>query len=191
MNKQAFVKLLEMRIWHDYSFIGEIIPDLVPLSYNVHELIEIVPSQRTQKILKDYDLLFKTTSAGFIVLVRLKHEDSLASFTSFEASEKLTFYLYSKHPYFSTMTNLPQVTFDKHLLYFNNLDKNILQLGNRNVLHISKSLPAYDPDFLDSYKMGEVIRKDGKVWEVIDIPPKDLNGQDQEEIEKSWAAGKE
>ncbi|MEZ4848556.1 MAG: hypothetical protein R3B93_08040 [Bacteroidia bacterium] len=168
MGIHAFTKLLEVRIWHDYLLFAEKLPPDIPSRYDVTELVNIVPSEKTKTILESYNLLFRPTSTGFVVLAKTIGEEPAQTFTIFDEPVKLSFLIQGKHPAFPVMTNLPLQGFTKNLLYFNNLQSNVLNIENKVVHYISTPLPGYEPGF--KYQMSDLIRHGNKVYEVIDIP---------------------
>ena len=183
---QVFTKLLEVRIWHDYFFLGATIPEQVPIQLDNSDLFEIVPSHRTEKVLRSLNLIFKTTRLGFQLIARIKEGDPNVTFASFDKRVKLTFFLRAKHPAFSIITGLPIGSFSKQLFYFQNLRTNTIDIGGNSVHFLSTPLPGFEQSSV--YEMGDLIRVQERVFEVIDIP---ANQQPVPGLNRSdWAEGK-
>ena len=182
-----FRKLLEVHIWHDYLLQeGDSTPSNVPLTYHISELFDIIPSKRTRAILQSYDLLYRSTNTGFILLSRVKEAQPNETFSIFDEGIKLSFFIQVKHPGFSVMTNLPFEGFNKNLFYFSNLKSNILNIGDRAIHFLSNPLSGFKSGH--TYLMGELIRAKNQVAEVINVPVKAI--RNNRPIPKTWAVGK-
>lgn len=183
---QVFTKLFEVRIWHDYSFLGDIIPEHPSFSYKVTELVKVYPSKRTRDILASYNLIYKPTQAGFIVIARVKESEAVQTFSRFDERVKLSFFIQAKHPNFSIFTNLPLQDFTNHLLYFDNLTANTIEIDGRPLHFISNPLPGFSPGHV--YQVGDLVREHGKVFEAIDIPVAEAPMPNI--VQNAWASGK-
>lgn len=167
---QVFEKLLEVRIWHDYSFLEEQIPERVPFSYRLGNLIEIIPSKRTKRVLRAHDLIFKPTQVGFMIVVKVLDRpgsDKNPTFSQFNERVKLSFFLRVKDTNITNITNIPLPEFSKYLFYCSNLQAvaNTLKIDGQDRHFLSKPLPGFEAG--RDYKMGDLIRASGKVYEVI------------------------
>lgn len=114
----------------------------------------IVPTKATQEALKNYQLLFKSTALGGVILARITDEEGTLQVPITDTEKfRLTFYLRSTSNYFYNRTNLPikptkvtNIVPNRGGYYFNNLGK---ESGNifkptgspsnfNNLKHLSK-----------------------------------------------------
>ncbi|GJM34466.1 MAG: hypothetical protein DHS20C18_34670 [Saprospiraceae bacterium] len=183
---QLFARLFEVRIWHDYLFLENSIPEHIPAEYKANELINIVPSKRTRDILKAYNLIYKPTQAGFLIVSRIQEGEFNQTFTQFDERIKLTFYIQIKHPSFSIFTNQSLQNFTNQLFYFDNLEANTIDINGRSHHFISNPIPGFNADHI--YNMGDLVREQNDVFEVIDIPI--IEAPISNVVQDTWAQAK-
>lgn len=98
----------------------------------------IVPSNETQRILKNYQLIYRSTSNGLIVLARITDDNGQLKIPMPNSDKvKFTFYLKSTSNLFYNLTDLPlkpkvfsAISPNRRAYYFDNLDSNSFRPPN-------------------------------------------------------------
>lgn len=189
----VYQKLLEVKIWHDYLLTKDSFPQELPNSYDINDIFEIVPSPITVNLLDAYNLIFKATKTGFMLISEVD-ESPLGkmhnqTFIRFDERVKLSFYLILKDPYFLNYTNLSLSNSPKkQLVYVNNLNSNSLTFGEKNLCFLSKPIPEYQSDLI--LDMGDLVVKDDLVFEVIDVPITEEPIPNPDPLQLNWEIAK-
>ncbi|GAB4477545.1 MAG: hypothetical protein OHK0057_27380 [Thermoflexibacter sp.] len=101
--------LFTIEIRHDY-FLNNAVSQFV-----------VEPSSASVKIISKLGLMFKKSENGFhLIYDRSDIEKMIYVLNKLDENEKLTFYIYTKYPYFVHVTNISQ-EINKKILYFSNL----------------------------------------------------------------------
>lgn len=182
----VFVKLFEVRIWHDYFFLEDAIPERIPVDYKIKGLAKIVPSKRTKRILESYNLIYKTTDAGFMVIARVEEGATVQTFSRFEERVQFSFFIQATDPVFTIFTNLPLQDSSQYVYYFDNLEANTIEIDGKPIHYLSSPMAGYGP--WQDLEMGQLVREQGRVFEVIDIPVTEAPLPDI--LQDSWSQGK-
>lgn len=131
--KIQFDILFEVEIYHNYYNSG------------ISEDFNIVPTSISQKILRNYGLLFRKTSKGFVVLYEYVLElEQKHPLKPIEENIKFSFILQSKNPYLINYSNLPldkkpNQIYRLHNLNDNQQNGNLLLTSDDTINHVSQN----------------------------------------------------
>ncbi len=87
--------------------------------YSLHELLNIVSTEETKRVLKGYHLIFKPTGSGFAIWTKISEREENTPFIEWEDDLALTFLLQVKDPLFYNYTELKPENAGK-LFYLSN-----------------------------------------------------------------------
>jgi hypothetical protein len=143
-----YAVLFQVEIGHDFSLNqGEIVHEALSLKqqqqvmaqYNLDSWLSITPTTTTVRTLAGQQMLFKATTSGFLVGVKLDPTVDLQPFISLPSTLKLTFALQVRDPYFFNYTALTGEALPFH--WFSNASGN----GMAGQMFLSQPVPAFDP----------------------------------------------
>ncbi|MCB0629150.1 MAG: hypothetical protein R2824_18795 [Saprospiraceae bacterium] len=160
--------LFDLKLWHEYWLIDNVVSDSSPAYYRLSDFLEIVPTDRCRQILKKYRWIFKNTQMGASIHCPVdRRVDPAPTYVRVEERIQLDFILKVKDPYFSNYSNLPAALESGHFMYFDNRS-GATAGANNDILFLSRPLASYDQGA--DYSVGDLVRHNGLAYEVIDIP---------------------
>lgn len=171
MSTFTYQELLSVDILHDYYL--ERIDDngsstwVFPDQYTIVNDLQLVPTAKTSRLLRNMRMLFQPTQTGFRIMVQ-----STASVL--DASEhqtviglprnlRLQFLIEIRNPHFLNFTNLRLSGQGPHIYHFSN------NLPGLSSPFLSRTLPNFPdtPDGSNRYQLGDLVRQGGNVHEAI------------------------
>src|SRR5688572_28607555 len=164
----TYRKLFEVEIKHDYYLLpgpGE----KYPSDYNVSVIAEIIPSPETAQVMKDHQMVLKTTATGFSVYIHAELVGApgvYASRVDLDPKMCLSFYWSLQNPYFSNFTNQRLQEKGRSLYYFSN--QSASQQGT--VRYLNKAIVSFGTTYLGEtkYQLGDLVIESGETYEMIE-----------------------
>ncbi|MEO7313181.1 MAG: hypothetical protein ABIX01_22540 [Chitinophagaceae bacterium] len=143
--------LFTITLQHDY-YGGSAFSDL-----------SIVPSAETEKLLRDYKILWDNTNN---VLTALMKADNNEPTIAFNPNAIFRFYVINNNGAFVNFSALKMIDSKNAVYYFSNKAAN----KKNNRLYISAPVATYDEN--NTYELGSVVKKGGRVFECISASSK-------------------
>lgn len=173
--QSVYRKLLEVEIRHDY-FQLPVAGTHYPEDYNIANFISIIPSTETQRLMKDYKVILKTSSTGFAVFVQAEFINvatGYASFVDIDPNLVLAFYWTLNDHRFVNYTNQRLREGDRKIYYFSN--RNSSQQGG--ITYLNNAIPAFGVTYPGetAYHLGDIVSQGGQTFEMIDIESPAIN----------------
>jgi len=156
-----YKKILDLELWHDY-YLGQPDPPELPTSYNVSDLLTIIPTADCLQILKNLRWVFRSQGRGATVFANV-NEVTPGNFQTqvpIDQPYRLTFWLVVRDRYFANFTNLPLSPTPKQIYYFSNLSNN-----QGHALFLTQSLAAYKAK--TEYHLGQLVTRSDKTLEAL------------------------
>ncbi|MEL6655235.1 MAG: hypothetical protein AAFP77_08340 [Bacteroidota bacterium] len=173
--------LFEIRCWHQRWLLDDGIPATIGKYYRADQFLEIVPTENCQRILQKYRWVFKARNFGGSVHAAVDSTQVLApTFIKVEERMQLDFVLQYKDTLFQNYTNIPVRKRSDDGIYLSNIPGSTAN----SKLFLSQPLQPYDAG--NTYAIGDVVRENNTIYELIDLPiqnPPTAAGQ------TNWAPG--
>ena len=173
--QSLYRKLLEVEIRHDYFQLPT--PGTnYPADYDISAIIEIVPSMKTAKLMRDHRLLFKQTRTGFTIYAAAEFINSgtgYATIIDADSDVWLSFYWMLRDSRFVNYTNHRLNEKDKKIYYFSNRTGS--QLGT--ITYLNHAIPAFGVTYPNetAYHLGDIVSEGGQTYEMIDMESPAIN----------------
>jgi hypothetical protein len=166
--QSLYRKLLEVEIRHDY-FLLPVLPEKYPASYDISKLIDIKPSAKTSKIMRDHKMVWRATAKGFIIFIQAEFINTAvghAAIVDIDPGTALSFCWSLKDPLFINFTNHRLIEEKKKIYYFSN--RTASQVGL--VKYLNKAIPAFGTTYLGEtlYHLGDIVSQGGQTHEMIE-----------------------
>jgi hypothetical protein len=132
--------------------LGQPDPPALPTSYDISDLLAIVPTSDCVNILKNLRWSFRSQGYGGDIFANVV-EDTPSNFQTqlpINQPYRLTFWLVIKNEYFTNFTNLALSTIQNQIYYFSNLNNN-----KGYALFLTKPLLAYTAN--TEYRLGQMV----------------------------------
>lgn len=126
-------------------------------SYNLERDLLVVPTEETEKLLKDKRLLFKRNNRGFFISSQVSQlgDNSFVPFSPMDELLHLRFVVYIQNPHFYNFTNIrlesELANKDSFIYYFSNRANNVI---NNEVLYLSDPVSDFDASY--AYEASEI-----------------------------------
>jgi hypothetical protein len=161
-------KIFEVEINHDYFLLPGGI-EKYSSDYSVATIFSIRPSPDTIRLLRDLQMIFRTTASGFVLLIKsqfIKSTNVYISSVDFTADLCFTFIWTLKDPYFLNYTNQRVSENDKKIYYFSN--RNGSTVGTVN--YLNRPVPSFGTTYLNEplYRLGDIVKEGGATFELIE-----------------------
>ena len=155
MLSTQYKKLFSLNVYHGYhlnngSLVYEDLEaDNKALSlrkFNWQDFLHIIPTRKTLKILKRFQLLIKLSNQGLIVFARVSEEDDQESFIPLEEDLVLEFLISYRDPYFENYTAMKLLKEDK--MFFSNFRHEHFQGLSFDLLPLENEDRPFSDNFL-------------------------------------------
>lgn len=157
----VYKKILDIEGWHDFYF-GQPDPPALPASYNVSDLLAIVPTSDCLRVLKNLRWIFRSQGRGATVFANVDEvtPGNFKTQVPINQPYRLTFWLVVSDRYFTNFTNLPLLPTQNHMYYFSNLSNN-----QGHALFLTQPLPIYTAS--TEYYLGQLVTHADKTLEAL------------------------
>jgi hypothetical protein len=157
----VYKKILDIELWHDYD-LGQPDPPALPASYNVSDLLAIVPTSDCLRVLKNLRWVFRSQGRGATVFANVDEvtPGNFKTQVPIDQPYRLTFWLVVSDRYFTNFTNLPLSPTQNQIYYFSNLSNN-----QGHALFLTQPLPIYTAS--TEYYLGQLVTHTDKTLEAL------------------------
>lgn len=164
-----YKRLFEVKILHhfflnmggtDFDSMSTEEQNKIWKSYDLRGTLEFHPSSYAARNLECYNLIFKTTRSGFVVLSRIDQDNSNQPFLSIENLD-LSFYMILRDTFFDNYS-LGHVKGAKHIAYFNNY------AGSNGSTFPDLSNPPSSFTSGEDYEAGSLVEFSGNYYEAVE-----------------------
>lgn len=175
--KITYTTLLEVLIRHDYYY-ADLDEDGIrewPENYDIGRDLAIVPTAACRQLLRNYNIVFKATPAGFHLYARVLPSEVAApgnqqSFAFLEPTTCFTFLIKLKNPHFLNFTNLRLNATGKPIYYFSNRSGH----ASGGIPYLSHSMRIHNnpPPPGNQYYLGDLVLNNARttIYEAISNP---------------------
>jgi hypothetical protein len=155
MLSTQYKKLFSLNVYHGYhlnnGFLAydDLEVDIKALNlrkFNWQDFLYIMPTRKTSRIFKRFQLLIKYSNQGFIVFARVSDEDMQESFIPLDQDLILEFLIGYRDPYFENYTAMKLLSEDKML--FANFQPDHFQGLSFDFLPLDSEDRPFSDDFL-------------------------------------------
>jgi hypothetical protein len=172
-----YKKILDFELWHGY-YLGQ--PDnltILPVDYDISNLLTIEPTPDCLALLKNLRWVFRTHPHGASIFVSVSQVGTgeFQPQISIDRLERLTFWLVVRDPNFTNFTNLALEKTSTKIYYCSNLSGSQVS----SLLFLTQPLPAYTAKA--EYTLGQLVNRGGKTLEALKyqaVSPKIPNDRD-------------
>lgn len=157
-----YKKFLDLELWHDYYLGQPDPPGDLPTSYDISDLMTLVPTSDCLRVLKNLRWVFRTQNQGAVVFASV-HKTTSGDFQTdvpIDQPYRLTFWLMVRDRYFANFTNLPLSPTQNQIYYFSNLSDN-----QGHALFLTQPLPKYKAN--TEYRLGQLVVRQSKTLEAL------------------------
>lgn len=172
-----YKKILSLELWHDY-YLGQPDPPALPASYDLADLLELIPTSDCLRVLKNLRWVFRSQGQGASVFANV-NEVTPGNFKTqvpINQPDRLTFWLVVSDRYFTNFTNLPLSPIQNQIYYFSNLSNN-----QGHALFLTQPLPSYKAGIY--YHLGELVTHRDNTLEALKYLASDSATPDPEDWE--------
>ncbi len=157
----VYKKILDIELWHDYD-LGQPDPPELPVSYNVSDLLTIVPTSDCLRVLRNLRWVFRSHGRGATIFANVDEvtPGNFKTQVPINQPYRLTFWLMVRDRYFANFTNLPLSPTQNQIYYFSNLSDN-----QGHALFLTQPLPMYKAN--TEYHLGQLVTRNGKTLEAL------------------------
>jgi hypothetical protein len=167
--------LLQVEIRHDYFQLP--IPGARYLAdYDVSTFIEIIPSQATEKLMRDHRMRLKNTRTGFTIFVEADFISAAIGFASLIDAEPnlyFSFYWILQDHRLLNYTNYPLRETTRSIYYFSN--RTASQQGG--ITYLNQPIPPFGATYPNEtvYHLGDIVSQGGQSFEMIEMESPAIN----------------
>ena len=147
-----YKKILSLELWHDYYLGQPDPPGLLPDSYDISDLLALIPTSDCLRVLKNLRWVFRPQPQGATVFANVDEvtPGNFQTQVSINQPYRLTFWLVVRDRYFTNFTNLPLSTTQNQIYYFSNLTNN-----QGHALFLTQPLSVYAAG--TEYHLGQMV----------------------------------
>lgn len=172
-----YKKILDFELWHDY-YLGQ--PDnltMLPVDYDISNLLTIEPTPDCLALLKNLRWVFRTHPCGASIFIPVNQviTGEFQPQISIDRLKRLTFWLVVRDLNFTNFTNLALEKTPAKIYYCSNLSGSQVS----PLLFLTQPLPAYTAK--TEYTLGQLVNRGGKTLEALKyqaVSPKTPNDSD-------------
>lgn len=164
--KILYKKILNLELWHDYYLGQPAPPEVLPVRYDISDMLTLVPTSDCLRVLQNLRWVFRPQLQGGAVFANVDEGGVLNTFQTripINRPYRLTFWLVVRDRYFTNFTNLPLTTSQNQIYYFSNLSNN-----QGHALFLTQPLADYGEG--QTYSLGQLVTYQGQTLEAMRYP---------------------